>query len=118
LPIFFALTGLRTDLLVGGGASWLWAVAIVIVATVGKLGTTAIAARATGFDLRSSLAIGALMNTRGLMELVVLNIGFELGLMPPPVFAMMVAMTLVTTLMAGPLVTRWHSVVDPGRIPH
>ena len=118
LPIFFALTGLRTNLLVGGTASWVWAVAIIAVATVGKLGATAVAARSTGFGSRDALTLGALMNTRGLMELVVLNIGYDLGLLPPSVFAMMVLMALVTTLMAGPLVTRWHSLVDDRPIPH
>ena len=104
LPIFFALTGLRTNLALGSSASWMWVLAIIAVATVGKLGATALAARATGFQTLDALMLGALMNTRGLMELVVLNIGYELGLLPPNVFAMMVTMALVTTLMAGPLI--------------
>ena len=109
LPVFFALTGLRTDLrlLAAGNASWLWCAAIVITATAGKLGGTAVAARWAGMSRADALTLGALMNTRGLMELVVLNIGYELGLLPPSVFAMMVVMALVTTCAAGPLVNRW-----------
>ncbi len=109
LPVFFALTGLRTDLrlLAAGGASWMWCAAIVITATAGKLGGTALAARWAGMPRAEALTLGALMNTRGLMELVVLNIGYELGLLPPEVFAMMVVMALVTTCAAGPLVDRW-----------
>lgn len=109
LPVFFALTGLRTDLrLLGAGdASWIWCAAVVIVATAGKLGGTALAALWAGIPRAEALTLGALMNTRGLMELVVLNIGYELGLLPPEVFAMMVVMALVTTCAAGPLVDRW-----------
>jgi Kef-type K+ transport system membrane component KefB len=109
LPVFFALTGLRTDLrpLGADGASWMWSVAIILVATAGKLGATALAALLAGMPRYEALALGALMNTRGLMELVVLNIGYELGLLPPAVFAMMVVMTLVTTCAAGPLLDWW-----------
>ena len=110
LPVFFALTGLRTDLrlLAAGNASWAWCLLIVVTATVGKLGGTTLAAAASGMSRADALTIGALMNTRGLMELVVLNIGYELGLLPPEVFAMMVVMTLATTCAAGPLVSRWR----------
>ena len=118
LPVFFALVGLRTDLLIGGAAPWMWATAIILVATAAKFGATGVAARLAGFSRREALTMGALMNTRGLMELVVLNIGYDLGLLPADVFAMMVVMTLVTTLMAGPLVTRWHSLVDAPGLPH
>lgn len=109
LPVFFALTGLRTDLrlLAAGDASWLWCAAIIVIATAGKLGGTALAALWAGMPRAEALTLGALMNTRGLMELVVLNIGYELGLLPPEVFAMMVVMALVTTCAAGPLVNRW-----------
>ncbi len=109
LPVFFVLTGLRTDLRLLGlrGTSWVWCVLIVVVATAGKLGGAALAARAAGMSRADSLTLGALMNTRGLMELVVLNIGYELGLLPPGVFAMMVVMALATTCAAGPLVDRW-----------
>lgn len=109
LPVFFALTGLRTDLrlLAVGDGSWIWCAAIVVVATVGKFGGTALAALGAGMPRAEALTLGALMNTRGLMELVILNIGYELGLLPPEVFAMMVVMALVTTCAAGPLVDRW-----------
>ena len=109
LPVFFALTGLRTDLrlLAVGVGSWIWCAAIILVATAGKFGGTTIAALAARMPRAEALTLGALMNTRGLMELVVLNIGYELGLLPPEVFAMMVVMALVTTCAAGPLVDRW-----------
>ena len=114
LPVFFALTGLRTDLrpLGAEGAPWIWCLAIILVATAGKLGATALAALVAGMRRGDALTLGALMNTRGLMELVVLNIGYELGLLPPAVFAMMVVMTLVTTCAAGPLIDRWRVVGD------
>jgi hypothetical protein len=77
----------------------------IVVATVGKLGGSAFAARMTGFSWTDSFALGALMNTRGLMELVVLNIGYDLGILSPRIFAMMVIMALATTLMTGPLLS-------------
>jgi Kef-type K+ transport system membrane component KefB len=109
LPVFFALTGLRTDLrlLAVGAGSWLWCVAIIATATAGKFGGATAAALAAGMPRSQALTLGALMNTRGLMELVVLSMGYELGLLPPAVFAMMVVMALVTTCAAGPLVDRW-----------
>jgi Kef-type K+ transport system membrane component KefB len=106
LPVFFVLTGLRTDLrlLTPGDASLIWCLLIVVIATIGKMGGTMAAAVASGMPRAQAFTVGALMNTRGLMELVVLNIGYELGLLPPEVFAMMVVMALVTTCAAGPLV--------------
>jgi Kef-type K+ transport system membrane component KefB len=107
LPAFFAYTGMRTQLaLVSGGENWLWCGAILIVATLGKFGGTLIAARLSGYDWRHAAALGALMNTRGLMELIVLNLGLDLGVLSPTLFAMMVLMALVTTVSAGP-VLRW-----------
>ncbi len=98
LPAFFALTGMRTRIgLLASGADWLACAAIVAVATVGKLGGTALAARASGMEWRSATALGILMNTRGLMELIVLNLGLDLGVITPEVFTMMVVMALVTT---------------------
>jgi Kef-type K+ transport system membrane component KefB len=107
LPAFFAFTGMRTriDLLSGGGA-WLICALIVLVAIVGKFGGTAIAARVAGLDWRSASALGALMNTRGLMELIVLNVGLDLGVISPALFAMMVLMALVTTMLTSPAVRR------------
>jgi Kef-type K+ transport system membrane component KefB len=87
---------------------------IVIVACAGKLGGCALAARATGFTWRDAGTLGVLMNTRGLMELIVLNIGLELGVISPAVFSMMVIMALVTTCSAAPLL---RTVARRARIP-
>jgi K+:H+ antiporter len=104
LPIFFALTGLRTSIaLVSGLQMWLFCGLILIVAVAGKLGGSMISARLMGMSWREAGAIGVLMNTRGLMELVILNIGFELGLIPVSLFSMMVLMALITTFMTSPL---------------
>jgi Kef-type K+ transport system membrane component KefB len=104
LPVFFAYTGLRTNIgLVSGSELWGICAVIIAAAVAGKLGGSAIAARLTGTPWREATALGALMNTRGLMELVVLNIGLELGVISPTLFAMMVLMALVTTCMTTPL---------------
>jgi Kef-type K+ transport system membrane component KefB len=104
LPLFFVLTGLRTEVaLLGRGSLWLVFFIIILLAVTGKFAGTAIAARMTGQSWKDSLALGALMNTRGLMELIILNIGYELKVLTPEVFAMMVLMALVTTFMTGPL---------------
>lgn len=106
LPVFFAFSGLRTELgLVSGGAGWAMTALIIALATVGKLGGASIAARATGLPWREAGAVGALMNARGLMELVVLNIGLELGVLTPALFTMLVLMALVTTVATGPLLS-------------
>lgn len=104
LPAFFAVTGLRTEIgLVGGGSDWLACGLIVLVATVGKIGGSYVAARYAGMRPNEATALGILMNTRGLMELIVLNIGLDLGVISPRLFAMMVIMALVTTFMTSPL---------------
>jgi Kef-type K+ transport system membrane component KefB len=104
LPAFFAFTGMRTQIsLVSGWESWLWCAAIIVVATAGKFGGTVGAARMTGQSWREAAALGALMNTRGLMELIVLNIGLDLGVISPTLFAMMVMMALVTTAATAPI---------------
>jgi len=106
LPLFFAFTGLRTEIgLLGGAQDWLICLAIIFVATLGKLGGSAIAARVTGMNWRESLQLGALMNTRGLMELIALNIGYDLGILSPRIFTMLVIMAVITTMMTGPLLT-------------
>ena len=106
LPLFFAYTGLRTQIgLLDDVASWMVCLAIIVVATIGKFGGTVIAARWTGLSWRDAVALGSLMNTRGLMELIALNVGYELGILTPEIFAMMVLMALVTTAMTGPLLT-------------
>jgi Kef-type K+ transport system membrane component KefB len=107
LPAFFAFTGMRTQFgLVSGAEQWLFCGLIILVATAGKFGGSFIAARLTGLDWRNAAALGTLMNTRGLMELIVLNIGLDLGVISPTLFAMMVIMALVTTMATAP-VLRW-----------
>ncbi len=103
LPLFFVFTGLRTQIgLLNESSLWITFIWIVIAAVAGKFGGSTIAAKVVGQTWKESLSIGALMNTRGLMELVVLNIGYDLGILSPPVFSMMVLMALVTTLLTNP----------------
>jgi Kef-type K+ transport system membrane component KefB len=103
LPVYFAYTGLRTEIgLVDSPARWLECAIIVGVASLGKLGGAAAAARATGAGWREATALGVLLNTRGLMELVILNIGLDLGVISPALFAMLVMMAIVTTLATTP----------------
>ncbi|HYO24336.1 MAG TPA: cation:proton antiporter [Lacipirellulaceae bacterium] len=104
LPAFFAYTGMRTQIgLVTGWQSWALCAVIILVATIGKFGGTIVAARWTGLSWRMSAALGVLMNTRGLMELIVLNVGLDLGVISPELFAMMVIMALVTTMATTPI---------------
>ncbi len=104
LPLFFAINGLKTQMgLLNAGYLWLICGLIVLVAVMGKFGGSAAAARFTGQSWANSFALGALMNTRGLVELVVLSIGYELGILSPTVFTMMVLMALVTTFMTRPM---------------
>jgi len=104
LPAFFAFTGMRTQIgLVSGAAEWLICGLIVLVASLGKFGGTTLAARWTGLDWRDSASLGILMNTRGLMELIVLNVGLDLGVLSPTLFAMLVIMAVVTTLATTPV---------------
>ena len=104
LPAFFAYTGMRTEIgLVSGWQNWLICGLIILVASLGKFGGCLVASRISGLDWRTSSALGILMNTRGLMELIVLNIGLDLGVITPTLFAMMVLMALVTTLATTPL---------------
>lgn len=106
LPLFFAFTGLRTRLgLIAGAEAWAFCALVLVVAVAGKLGGSAVAARATGMRWREALSLGALMNTRGLMELVILNVGLDAGVLTPPVYAMMVLMALATTAMTSPLLS-------------
>lgn len=104
LPVFFTFTGLRTNVL---GLSTLtdlrWLIVILAAAILGKIVPVYIAARLTGFDRHESRILGTLMNTRALMELIVLNIGYDLGFIPQKVFTMLVIMAVVTTVMTGPL---------------
>jgi Kef-type K+ transport system membrane component KefB len=104
LPAFFAYTGMRTHMdLVSGMTQWLLCGAIILIACLGKFGGSFVAARVTGLGWRDSAALGVLMNTRGLMELIVLNIGLDMRIISPTLFAMLVIMALVTTFATTPL---------------
>ncbi len=104
LPLFFAYTGLRTSIqLLDSPEAWLYCGVIILVATAGKFGGTALAARLSGIPWREAAGLGVLMNTRGLIELVVLNIGLDIGVLSPALFAMLVVMALVTTFATSPV---------------
>jgi Kef-type K+ transport system membrane component KefB len=104
LPLFFAFTGLRTNIgLVNGRQMWMYCGLIILVATAGKLGGSTLASWVTGIPLREAASLGTLMNTRGLMELVILNIGLDIGVISPALFSMMVLMALFTTFMTTPV---------------
>ncbi len=106
LPAFFAFTGLRTEIgLLQTAHDWWICGVIIAVATAGKFGGVSLAARLTGSSARDSAALGILMNTRGLVELIVLNIGLDLGVITPRLFTMLVVMALVTTMMTSPILT-------------
>lgn len=106
LPIFFAFTGLRTQVgLLENASDWVICALIILVAVLGKFGGSLVAARFTGVSWKESAALGILMNTRGLMELIVLNIGYDMGILSPKLFTMLVIMALATTFMTGPLLT-------------
>jgi Kef-type K+ transport system membrane component KefB len=107
VPIFFSITGLKTSIiLINGSAMWAAFALLMVVAIAGKFGSATLSAKFTGMNWREASAIGVLMNTKGLMELVVLNIGLDIGVISPSLFAMMVLMTFVTTFMATPLL-KW-----------
>lgn len=104
LPLFFVFTGLRTQIgLLNEGNLWMVCFGVIAVAVTGKFFGSSVSAKLVGQNWKDSLAIGAMMNTRGLMELVVLNIGYDLGILSPQIFTMMVLMALVTTFMTGPI---------------
>jgi len=112
LPLFFAYSGLRTQIgLLDDLQSWLVCAVVLCVAILGKFGGTMLAARITDHSWRESCVLGALMNTRGLMELIVLNIGYDLGILGPKIFTIMVVMAVVTTMMTGPIVQLLTPVV-------
>ena len=104
LPLYFAFTGLRTSIgLLSGADMWLYCGIIIAVAISGKFGGATLSARLVGMPWREAGTIGILMNTRGLMELVILNIGLDIGVISSALFAMMVLMAMVTTFMTTPL---------------
>jgi Kef-type K+ transport system membrane component KefB len=113
LPLFFAFTGLRTNIaLVNGPEMWMYTALIILVATSGKLGGSMIASWLAGMPVREAAGLGTLMNTRGLMELVILNIGLDIKVISPTLFSMMVMMALFTTFMTTPVL----EIICPDRI--
>jgi Kef-type K+ transport system membrane component KefB len=122
LPLFFAFTGLRTSIgLVSGSEMWFYCALIITVAVLGKFLGASVAARVSGMSWSEASALGVLMNTRGLVELVVLNIGLDIGVISPALFAMMVIMALTTTFMTTPLLDLIHrrafELVDTNVVP-
>jgi Kef-type K+ transport system membrane component KefB len=107
LPIFFTYTGLRTDILTMSGRTfWFMCALVLLAASVGKFGGCSLAARLNGLPWRESSMIGVMMNTRGLMELIVINIGYDLGIIPKSVFFMLVFMAVCTTYLTTPILRR------------
>jgi Kef-type K+ transport system membrane component KefB len=117
LPAFFALAGARTDIGLLGPSDWTIALVVIVVASVGKVGGGVMAAMATGMTGREALTLGVLMNTRGLIEIVVLNLGLELGLVTPTLFTILVLMAIVTTVATAPIVRRLVRLPN-GAAPH
>lgn len=112
LPVFFAFTGMRTQIgLVHGTRDWLVCILIIATASLGKFGGSSLAARWTGAHWREAASLGILMNTRGLMELIVLNVGLDLGVLSPALFTMFVLMAVVTTLATTPIL---HAFEESG----
>lgn len=117
LPAFFAFTGLRTQIGLIAGSQWLVCAGIILVACLGKFGGSAIAARLTGMSWRDAASLGVLMNTRGLMELIVLNIGLDLKVISPTLFAMLVIMAVVTTFATTPVLDALtHEAREPASV--
>src|ERR1700723_3575353 len=122
LPLFFALTGMRTRLdLLNDSSMWLWAAVVLLAAVFGKVGGAALAGRWTGQSWRDAFALGALLNTRGLVELIVLNIAYTVGAFTPTLFTMLVVMALVTTMLTTPVLSllgiRGTAKKEPGSVP-
>jgi Kef-type K+ transport system membrane component KefB len=117
LPAFFVYTGMRTQIgLVSGAAAWAWCLLILITASAGKFGGSFVAARFSGLNWRDAASIGVLMNTRGLVELIVLNIGLDLRVISPTLFSMLVLMAVVTTVSTTPilqLIARFRAAAVP-----
>jgi len=108
LPLYFSYTGLRTDAgSLDGAPAWAWCATVIALAALGKFGATYAAARWSGLAHPHAAALGAMMNTRGLVELVVLNIGYDLGLVSRPLFTMLVLMAVLSTVVTTPLLRHW-----------
>jgi len=115
IPLFFSYTGIRTNLgLIGGTGAWPWAAVIIATATVAKVGGAFLGGTIMRFGVGDSLALGVLLNTRGLVELIALNVGLDLGILSPALFAMLVLMALTTTLMTVPVLRILRSVKSHG----
>ena len=113
LPVFFAFTGLRTQIgLLHGPRDWFLCIVIIATASAGKFGGSFVAARVTGSAWRQAASLGVLMNTRGLMELIVVNIGLDLGVISPTLFTMLVLMAIVTTVATTPIIQAVSSHPD------
>jgi Kef-type K+ transport systems, membrane components len=113
LPIFFTFTGLRTDIgSLNGVSAWITCAVVILVASAGKFVGCSVAARLSRLTWREAFSVGAMMNTRGLMELIVLNAGYDLGIIPKPVFCIFVVMAIVTTYMTAPVLRRLISGTD------
>jgi Kef-type K+ transport system membrane component KefB len=107
LPVFFTYTGLRTNIIgLDSPELWMWCLIVIVAATAGKIGAAYLAARASGLDHHQGCAIGIMMNTRALMELIVLNVGFDLGFIPQNVFTMLVIMAVFSTIITAPALRR------------
>ena len=108
LPIFFTYTGLRTNITgLNSWELWGWCVAVTAFATIGKFGGTYVAARWTGMSPSQSKVLGILMNTRALMELIVINVGYDLGVISQNMFTMLVIMAVFSTVVTSPCLRRW-----------
>ena len=108
LPIFFTYTGLRTNIgTLADANAWGWCLLIVSLATIGKFGGAYIAARLTGLNHTESKILGVLMNTRALMELIVINVGYDLGVISQQMFTILVIMAIFSTIITSPLLRRW-----------
>ena len=121
LPIFFTYTGLRTNIgALDSAGLWGWCLLLLAAATIGKFGGCYFAAQRSGMEAKEAKAIGIMMNTRGLMELVVINVGLDLGVIPPTLFTMLVIMAIVSTVVTTPALRIWlrlsrrQVVVRPG----
>ena len=114
LPVFFTYTGLRTDIgSLHDAQAWGWCVLLIVLATAGKFGACMLAARWAGIDAMSARILGVLMNTRGLMELIVINVGLEMGMIGRQVFTMLVLMALFSTVITSPALRRWLPRLQP-----
>lgn len=118
MPVFFTYTGLRTNIgSLADAQAWMWCAAIIGIATLGKFGGCYLAARAAGMNSPQAKILGTMMNTRGLMELVVLNVGYDLGVINSQMFTMLVLMAIVSTVITSPCLRWWLPAARRADIP-